>query len=390
MPCVNDTVTPKGVKISFNSGSEYTNCTVYTGLTSNTITGVTSCSGMTYGNYCDLTGIDATLLEIYVKIDCEGCCEQTFRVNLDDCCDNIEVSPTPTPTVTPSMTATPVASVSVTPTPTPTMTPTPSLAPCYELVSINVISSGTIIYTDCCGVVQEESVTTGEYLIPACVQTNSISAITAVIDTNIDYTTGIPCVCPTPTPSVTPTATPTSTPLFESVSVTPSNTMTPTPTPTPTTPPCECNTYLIEFSSECAEPINWTNCDTGMVMSEQGLYFGFPSDTFQSGDSVTLCSCTLPTVTCPNVVITLSASGCEAYRYYEVMEVNDCATGSVIDETYIVRSSAILLVGEFINATIVPTPPTCAWKVISEVPGPLYDGVVTSSCGTALPVACCC
>jgi len=45
-PCVNDTVTPKGVKITFNSGSIYTNCSVYTGLTSTTLTGSTYCTSM--------------------------------------------------------------------------------------------------------------------------------------------------------------------------------------------------------------------------------------------------------------------------------------------------------------------------------------------------------
>jgi hypothetical protein len=87
VPCYNDLVTPKGVKISFDSQSPYTDCDIYTGLTSSTVTGTTYCNGMSSGDICDLTGITATLMEIYVKIDCKGCCEQTYRINLDDCCD---------------------------------------------------------------------------------------------------------------------------------------------------------------------------------------------------------------------------------------------------------------------------------------------------------------
>ena len=126
-------MTPKGVKISFNSGSNYTNCTVYTGLTSTNITGVTSCTGMTTGDVCEITGITATLMEMYVRIDCEGCCEQVFRVNLDECCDSAPASPTPTPSVTPSQTSntTPSVTPSVTSSNTPSVTPsiTPSVTP---------------------------------------------------------------------------------------------------------------------------------------------------------------------------------------------------------------------------------------------------------------------
>jgi hypothetical protein len=85
-PCVNDLITPKGVKISFNSQSSHTNCDVYTGLTSVAVTGITYCVGMVNGDTCNLIGIDATLMEMYVKIDCDGCCQQTYKINLDDCC----------------------------------------------------------------------------------------------------------------------------------------------------------------------------------------------------------------------------------------------------------------------------------------------------------------
>jgi hypothetical protein len=110
--CIRDTITPKGVTISFNSESIHTNCDVYTGLTSTSVTGLTTCTGMTYGNSCDLSGLDANLLEVYVKTVCEGCCEQIFRINLDECCNPLEEccvdepTPTPTPTLTPTKTPT--------------------------------------------------------------------------------------------------------------------------------------------------------------------------------------------------------------------------------------------------------------------------------------------
>lgn len=128
--CVRDLVTLKNVLINFNSGSSYTNCDVYTGTTSNNVTGTTYCTNMSTGQSCNLTGLTATLLEIYIKISCEGCCENIYRVNLDDCCDSSDnccgtPSPTPTSTVTP----TPSTSVGAPPSPTPSITPTASVTP---------------------------------------------------------------------------------------------------------------------------------------------------------------------------------------------------------------------------------------------------------------------
>lgn len=123
MACIPDIVTPKGVIINLNSGSDYTNCTVYTGLTDSVITGTTNCVNVT-GTTCSLTGISATLLEIYVRIDCEGCCSNTFRVNLDECCDYVEPVPTGTPQITTTPTVTETPSVTVTSTITPSVTGT--------------------------------------------------------------------------------------------------------------------------------------------------------------------------------------------------------------------------------------------------------------------------
>jgi hypothetical protein len=121
-PCINDTSTPKGVLINIASNSIYSNCTVYTGLTDSTVTGSTYCVSLPSGSTCNLTDIDPTLLEIYVKLDCEGCCQNIYRVNLDDCCGAPPINPSPTPTKTP--TVTPTKTPTVTPTKTPTVTPT--------------------------------------------------------------------------------------------------------------------------------------------------------------------------------------------------------------------------------------------------------------------------
>ena len=124
-PCINNTTTPKGVLINIASNSIYSNCTVYTGLTDSTVTGSTYCVGLPSGSTCNLTGIDPTLLEIYVKLDCEGCCQNIYRVNLDACCGAPPINPSPTPTKTPTKTPT----VTPTKTPTPTKTVTPTITP---------------------------------------------------------------------------------------------------------------------------------------------------------------------------------------------------------------------------------------------------------------------
>jgi hypothetical protein len=235
------------------------------------------------------------------------------------------------------------------------------------------------MYTDCCEVVKEVSVTSGEYLLTDCVKTNTIIGNTATIGT-VDYTTGTPCICLTPTPTVTETPT-----------ETPTNTPTQTPTPTTTQSEfCECNTYSIEFTQECSEAISWVDCNDGTPMTEQGLYFGLPTVEFTNGTIINVCSCSLPTVGCPSVIITLISAGCDPYYYYAVKEVSDCSTGDDFGETYIVRSATLLSIGEFIQTTITPIPTNCAWKVNNATIGPLYDGTVTSLCGTGIPVVTCC
>jgi len=150
-PCVPDTATPKGVLIHLNSGSDYTDCAVYTGLTENTITGATPFTSITGGSI-NLSGLTPTLLEVYVKMICIGCCEQVFKVNLDECCDyGVGATNTPTPTVTATNTQTPTATSTNTPTltATNTQTLTPTNSPTLEATNTPTITLTNTPTTPC-------------------------------------------------------------------------------------------------------------------------------------------------------------------------------------------------------------------------------------------------
>jgi hypothetical protein len=212
MACTPDTVTPKGVLINLNSGSDYTNCTVYTGLTDSTVTGTTNCINVT-GTTCSLTGLSATLMEVFVKIDCEGCCSNTFRVNLDECCGYDEVL-TPTPTPTYSQTITPTYSQ----TPTPTFTPSACecntyrinfLANCGEFINWTDCDTNTPMseqgdYFGLPGV----TFTTGTVLdLCSCsLPTTDCTLVTiSLVTTGCTIEGGFFITTPTPTPTPTPT-----------------------------------------------------------------------------------------------------------------------------------------------------------------------------------------
>jgi hypothetical protein len=222
MACTPDTVTPKGVLINLNSGSDYTNCTVYTGLTDSTVTGTTNCINVT-GTTCSLTGLSATLMEVFVKIDCEGCCSNTFRVNLDECCGYEEVL-TPTPTPTYSQTITPTYSQ----TPTPTFTPSACECNTYR---INFLANcGEFInWTDCdTNTPMSEQ---GDYF--------GLPGVTFTTGTVLDL-----CSCSLPTTDcdlVTISLVTSGCTLEGGFFIT-----TPTPTPTPT--PCGCYYYTVTIS----------------------------------------------------------------------------------------------------------------------------------------------
>jgi hypothetical protein len=231
--CVNDLVTPKGVLISLNSGSDYTDCSVFTGITENTITGTTIFTSIT-GGTVNLTGIDATLMEIYVKIVCVGCCEQIFRINLDECCDyEIPVdSPTQTPTQTPTSTSTqtptptstststPTLTSTNTPTNTPTLTSTatptntPSSVCECSTYRINFIGQcgEAISWTDCDGISQSEQADyfgLSEPVFPSGYLMNLCACSTPIVN-GCEATISLLFEGCEPTPTQTPTQTPTS------------------------------------------------------------------------------------------------------------------------------------------------------------------------------------
>jgi hypothetical protein len=253
VPCVRDTVTPKGVIINITSNSIYSDCTVYTGLTESTVTGSTYCVSLPSGSTCNLTGINPNLLEIYVKLDCVGCCQNIYRVNLDDCC-GLPIAPTPTNTITPTITPT----NTITPTITPTNTITPTITP------TNTIT-------------------------PTITPTNTIT----------------PTI--TPTNTITPTITPTRT-------ITPTNTITPVvPSPTPTTSPtptpfsCACKTYQILFPNvNDGGDIEYINCQNGNT--ETIPYSWVQVD---QNDVVFVCACENTVVVRGVGQITLTANECE-------------------------------------------------------------------------------
>ena len=226
----------KGVIINLNSGSDYTDCSVYTGLTEMTATGSTVFTSVT-GGTINLEGLSDALEEVYVKIVCVGCCEQIFYVCLN--------SSTPTPTPTPTVTVTSSQTV------TPTITATPD-QPCYCYTYEVTSSEATINYITCDNVVTNISgVTSG-----ATQQICSIVDPVAIEGTAIITLTGI-CVdgnCPTPTPTPTPTVTITNTPtITPTVTITQSVTPTITPTVTPEIPVTNITLYrtyqLVQFGT---------------------------------------------------------------------------------------------------------------------------------------------
>lgn len=116
---------------------------------------------------------------------------------------NISTIPSPTPTPTPTPTATA--------TPTPTPTPTPSVC-CVSGVTLNVTNTGWVKWTLCDGTIEyHQYTTTGNKVIPECIQQNSVTYGFPYADlaeftvTGAGTTCGGACVTPTPTPTPSPT-----------------------------------------------------------------------------------------------------------------------------------------------------------------------------------------
>jgi hypothetical protein len=246
-----------------------------------------------------------------------------------------------------------------------------------------------------------------------------------IIDNNGCTITGIEPV--TTCSNVTPTITPTNT---QTPTNTPTQTSTPTVTPTPNSV-CSCSTYSIEFTADCGEAINWTECNTSVMMSEGPFYFSQYAGLgyFNTGSVLYICSCSVPTTVCPSN-ITLVSVGCnlptptptitptttmtstpvasptptntqtptptntqtptptETYYYYNVQEVINCETGAIGGDVYVVRYINQLSIGEFVNLDRVPCV-TCAYQVLSLTNGPEQYNVTAATCGSTIPVQCC-
>jgi hypothetical protein len=120
-------------------------------------------------------------------------------------CANLTISSiTPSPTATPTPTTTGAA-------PTPTPTATSSIC-CVSGVTLNVTDTGWIKYTLCNGTQEyKEYTTTGNKVIPECIQQNSVTYGFPFADlaeftvTGAGTQCGGVCVTPTPTPTVTAT-----------------------------------------------------------------------------------------------------------------------------------------------------------------------------------------
>jgi len=267
MSCVNDTVTPKGVLINLNSGSDYTNCSVFTGTSENSIAGTTSFTSVT-GGTINITGIDPTLMEIFVKMVCIGCCEQIFRVNLDDCCNYVPVSTnTPTPTLT------------STPTNTPT-TSAPSACECDTYrITFNNNCGEPLVWTDCDGTPMSEQATYFGYGTPAfpngeVLDLCSCSTPTASCDISVSViSSGCSSATATPTPTITSTSTPT---------------LTTTPTPTETCAFREwtvavCTTGFCQggicFCEGSTIQTVYTTCDVTDLLDESTAIYEGPTFT---------------------------------------------------------------------------------------------------------------
>jgi hypothetical protein len=96
-----------------------------------------------------------------------------------------------------------------------------------------------------------------------------------------------------------------------------------------------------------------------------------------------------PTITTtPTSTGTITPTSTPMEFYYFIRAVSDCDTGAASGPTYIAKSLVSLSIGTFVNMSSLPNP-NCAWKIISETVGP-EDDIISGSCGTSIPVGCCC
>ena len=222
--------------------------------------------------------------------------------------------------------------------------------------------------------------------------------------------------CPTYNPVPYPPS-PTASPTF---------TPTPTQTPTATLQPCECVEVSFYNDGEVEDPIQYTDCN-GDTQVEFVPAFGFfvdcmCNDSWQIGLRITYkilgdCPFITPTPT-PQVTASPTPTSTSGFVpsatptrtqtstptrtptrtptptptktefYYFIRAVSNCNTGQVTGPTYVAFSTISLPIGTFVNMDTLLSA-NCAWKITGVTIGP-EDDIISGSCGTSLPVGCCC
>lgn len=298
----------------------------------------------------------------------------------DDCPECEANAPTPTPTQTK--------------TPTPTPSPTNPYCNCLNYRAYNEGDlQGFVIYEECNGGVVKKFIAPFQYY-DFCACEGSVFPSDLVLISG-----GGPCIQPTPTrtstptPTKTPTVTPTPTP---GLSPTPTRTPTKTPTPTPSSTPgsCICTQYIVQNEQNFSATVFYTDC------------YGVPRTVLLGAFSGTeLCACEgtvvceteititevgacVPVTRTPTPTPTPTSSPVGEPNVYFVREVTNCTTGAAVGDVYKAASYTSYPIGTFVNLSAVPST-NCAFKVISVTTG-AYDDVISGSCGTSVPVSCCC
>jgi hypothetical protein len=114
---------------------------------------------------------------------------------------------------------------------------------------------------------------------------------------------------------------------------------------------------------------------TSLTISGDGGYLG---------SVVGLCADSIPPSNSPTPTPSQSS---QSY-YYTIQAVTNCATGSVSGTSYVAKSNTLLSTGVYVNVSTLVSA-NCAWKITGVGSAP-EDDTITGSCGTSLPVSCCC
>jgi hypothetical protein len=308
-----------------------------------------------------------------------------------------------------------------TPTPTRTQTPTPTPTPppcdCLEYTFYNANDyTSTVEFIDCYGSTQIRSIGYGQYYIE-CVCDGTVILGDGVEVISVTECTPIPSLTPSITPTKTPTKTPTATPT-KTITPTPTKTpglspsltptKTPTPTPTPSPGPCVCTQYIVQNEETFSTTVYYTDCYgvprtillgpftgtelcacDGSVFSETDITITELGGCVPVTRTPTPTRTTTPTRTptkTPTPTPTPSPVG-EPFVYF-VREVTNCTTGAATGAVYKAASYTSFPIGTFVNLSSIPSS-NCAFRINSVTTG-VYDDVISGSCGTSVPVSCCC